>query len=35
MGAHFEKSGSKSFAVYTIKVTNTHHQRWRVERRSG
>jgi sorting nexin-13 len=33
MGAHFEKTGSKSFAVYTIKVTDTGHRSWRVQRR--
>ncbi|KAG0586098.1 hypothetical protein KC19_2G064000 [Ceratodon purpureus] len=33
MGAHFEKSGSKSFAVYTIKVTDADHRSWRVQRR--
>lgn len=35
VGAHFEKSGSKAFAVYTIKVTDADNRSWQVQRRSG
>ena len=35
MGAHFEKNGSKPFAVYTIKVTDADNRSWRVQRRSS
>ncbi|XP_011627743.1 uncharacterized protein LOC18446044 isoform X1 [Amborella trichopoda] len=33
VGAYFEKSGSKSFAVYSIAVTNVENKTWFVKRR--
>ncbi|KAH9299978.1 hypothetical protein KI387_011561, partial [Taxus chinensis] len=33
LGAHFEKAGSKSFAVYSIAVTNSENKTWFVDRR--
>lgn len=33
MGAYFEKLGSKSFAVYSIAVTDTESRTWFVKRR--
>lgn len=34
MGAYFEKLGSKSFAVYSIAVTDANNRTWFVKRRS-
>lgn len=33
MGAYFEKLGSKSFAVYSIAVTDAENRTWFVKRR--
>ncbi|XP_024394619.1 uncharacterized protein [Physcomitrium patens] len=33
LGAHFQKSGSKAFAVYTIEVADAYNRSWRVQRR--
>lgn len=33
LGAHFERVGSKSFAVYSIAVTNSENKTWFVDRR--
>ncbi|XP_024533472.1 uncharacterized protein LOC9636552 [Selaginella moellendorffii] len=33
LGAHYEKNGSKSFAVYSISVSNVEEQTWVVMRR--
>lgn len=33
MGAHFERLGSKPFAVYTIRVQDTEERTWRIQRR--
>ncbi|CAM6072937.1 unnamed protein product [Sphagnum tenellum] len=33
MGAHFEKAGSKTFAVYTIRVGDSDNRTWQVQRR--
>ena len=33
MGAYFEKLGSKSFAVYSIAVTDSENRTWFVKRR--
>lgn len=33
LGAYFEKTGSKSFAVYSIAVTDTDNKTWFVKRR--
>jgi sorting nexin-13 len=33
MGAYFEKLGSKSFAVYSIAVTDAENRTWFVRRR--
>ena len=34
IGAYFEKVGSKSFAVYSIAVTDNENNTWFVKRRS-
>ncbi|CAM6023362.1 unnamed protein product [Sphagnum balticum] len=33
MGAHFTKAGSKTFAVYTIRVGDSDNRTWQVQRR--
>jgi sorting nexin-13 len=33
LGAYFEKQGSKSFAVYSIAVTDVENKTWFVKRR--
>lgn len=33
IGAHFEKVGSKAFAVYSIRVKDADNLRWTVQRR--
>jgi hypothetical protein len=33
IGAHFERHGSKPFAVYTIQVRDTEDRTWRIQRR--
>jgi hypothetical protein len=35
VGAYFEKLGSKSFAVYSIAVTDADNKAWFVKRRHG
>lgn len=33
LGAHFDRVGSKPFAVYTIRVKDTENRTWRIQRR--